>query len=295
MKKNLFEPKVVQFFHSGSEFPQKKIDETHKHKPWSVNSHTRNFIKCKGEYVDKSGRKKQGTLVFWGEWEAEADVVEFYELAGLLPKRLISPTHKQKYPSGYSSCVNKTGCRKKEIPLNTDPFVFGECFRYSNCQQLSRKNVLQKISPNSIILFGSHKGNVFLLDTVFVADDNSIRFSKKETLKSIRDFNAYKKIVLDYTLPLDNPGASLVYYEGKTYQKKGMFSFSPAKIYGPGCRFERIALDEKMMKMIVGKAVNMKKTQGIRTIDADVEKTWKLIRDFVLEKGCVLGVRFDLP
>jgi hypothetical protein len=50
-----------------------------------------------------------------------------------------------------------------------------------------------------------------------------------------------------------------------------------------------------MMKMIVGKAVNMKKTQGIRTIDADVEKTWKLIKDFVLEKGCVLGVRFDLP
>ena len=59
MKKKLFEPKVVQFFHSGSEFPQKKIDETHKHKPWSVNSHTRNFIKCKGEYVDKSGRKNK--------------------------------------------------------------------------------------------------------------------------------------------------------------------------------------------------------------------------------------------
>lgn len=115
MKKKLFEPKVVQFFHSGSEFPQKKIDETHKHKPWSVNSHTRNFIKCKGEYVDKSGRKKQGTLVFWGEWEAEADVVEFYESAGLLPKRLISPTYKQKYPSGSSSCVNKTGCGKKKF------------------------------------------------------------------------------------------------------------------------------------------------------------------------------------
>ena len=290
MNKKQIVPKIVQFFHGGCEFPQKQIKGTHK--PWSVNSHTRNFIKCNGEYVDKSGKKKEGILVFWGEWEAEADVVETYDSVGHLPKRLITPSRIQNY-SKKNPAAKK--CNKKDFLLNTDPFVFGECFRYSNCQQLSRKRVLQNLEPNSIILFGSHKGNVFLLDTVFVVGDTPIQFSKTEDLKSICDFKAYKKIVLDYTLPLKKAGDTLMYYEGKTYRKNEMFSFSPAKIYGPGCQFERIALNSKMMKMIAGKSINMDQTQGIRSINADVEKAWKLIRDFVLKEGCVLGVRFDLP
>ncbi len=57
--------------------------------------------------------------------------------------------------------------------LNTDPYVFGPCFWYTNCRQNRNGRFLRTLAPYSIILFGKEKKAVFL-DTVFVVDENGI-------------------------------------------------------------------------------------------------------------------------
>ena len=78
---------------------------------------------------------------------------------------------------------------------NTDPFVFGECFRYSNCRQTHCED-LRKLAPGSVILFGSNLGGAFVLDTVFVVDFG-VDYSWGEPA-SIADVDEpFRRIVLD--------------------------------------------------------------------------------------------------
>ncbi|MGC2450497.1 MAG: hypothetical protein WA477_22795, partial [Candidatus Sulfotelmatobacter sp.] len=56
---------------------------------------------------------------------------------------------------------------------NTDPFVFGQQFHYTGCQQRTTKGATQLrcLSKGSVILFGSCEDrSAFVLDTVFVVD-----------------------------------------------------------------------------------------------------------------------------
>jgi hypothetical protein len=53
---------------------------------------------------------------------------------------------------------------------NTDPFVFGERFLFTICQQhtATGPTQLRFLERGSVILFGSSVGRRFVLDTVFV-------------------------------------------------------------------------------------------------------------------------------
>lgn len=50
---------------------------------------------------------------------------------------------------------------------NTDPFIFGDQFLYSNCKQPSSLR-LRSLDRGSVIAFGSRKAGRWLLDTVLV-------------------------------------------------------------------------------------------------------------------------------
>ncbi len=290
--------KIVYFFHPGAEPVQNQISYSVPRreyiKKWNTGTHCRNFIKSRGEYVDAGGQKHSGDLVFWGEWEPKARVVEDYDYGvnGVDPTRLVEPIACNP-PANPTTVWN--GCQ------NVDPFVFGEHFRYSNCKQhaLSSRTILRSLQKGDMILFGSGKNGIFWLDTVFVVDEGKIPFIIASDLSKIPDFDVYNHYVLSCTgLPVQspNPGKMFdptdrddphyVYYPGKKFDPANPdepFSFSPAKLYGPDCAFRKIPLKET------------RGTMGIKCDNGDVRKVWKAIRDKVLGQGCVLGVHFDLP
>lgn len=57
----------VQFIHPGGE-------HTGHHKSRNQQAHKRKFLKSKGRYVHNCN-EREGEIVFWGEWEAESDVI----------------------------------------------------------------------------------------------------------------------------------------------------------------------------------------------------------------------------
>ena len=156
---------VVEFTHPGVEYiPKKRVFDEHVIwkdekktsgiRKWNeLPSHKRKFLLCKGTYVDKDWKAKQAPLTFWGEWEAQS----YFKSTGL--KKGISPQflHKPFLDDSYS------GLRKN----NTDPFVFGNNFWYTNCKQ-RKGSFTTRLDDFSIILFGTERKNGFYLDTVFV-------------------------------------------------------------------------------------------------------------------------------
>lgn len=298
-------PKIVQFFHPGEETPKNFITvesfspiskERTKFKQWKTGSHSRNFIKSRGEYVDASGQKSAGDLVFWGEWEAEALVVKDFG-KGAEPQRLVEP-FRCKLPANKlpGNCGDKNSCQ------NIDPFVFGDCFRYSCCKQ-GAFPFLKKLDEDSIVLFGAYKNHKFLLDTVFVVDKYPIKYCDKGDLKGISNYEDYCNYLLVDLMDID-PSDKCVYYEGKTFSENEMYSFSPVKVYSEptGSAFRRIELDAELLESFFGgTSFCDDQTQGINGQGGKdfskevVRQGWERLKDFVLAQGCVLGVKFDIP
>ena len=297
-------PKIVQFFHPGGETPKSfirvrwpdDVSEQKLYKAWKTGSHSRNFIKSHGEYVDASGQKSIGDLVFWGEWEAEALVVKDFG-KDAEPQRLIEP-FKCKLPANKlpGNCGDENSCQ------NIDPFVFGECFRYSYCMQKTF-HVLKELDEDSIILFGAYskKKRKFRLDTVFVVG-KKMNYCNRNDLVGIPDYEDYCNYLLIESLkdiyPYD------VYYEGKTFSENEMYSFSPAKVYSEptGSAFRRIELDAELLKSFFkDTSFSDDKNTGVDSQGGKdfpkevVRQGWERLKDFVLAQGCVLGVKFDIP
>ena len=79
-----------------------------------------------GAWIDENGRSSSGTLWAWGEWEAQSTRLRDLDPSGEagLPHRLWQPFY---IPM----------CDYSQLH-NTDPFIFGDQFLYSNCQQWGR-------------------------------------------------------------------------------------------------------------------------------------------------------------
>ncbi len=284
--------KIVLFYHPGAEAPESQIVSGFKN--WNTGRHCRNFIKSHGEYVDAGGQKHSGDLVFWGEWEPKARVVQTYG-KGQSPRRLIEPV-----ACSAPSAACPGGCAIGGCCQNTDPFVFGAHFRYSNCKQ-KRYSTLRKLNAGDIVLFGSgSKSRDFFLDTVFVVDEGKIPFSKASDLSKIPDFAVYNHYVLSCTgLPVQSP---YVYYPGKKFNSQDPddpYSFTPAKLYTQCTPFSKLKLPKNWMKNVIDKNFNGRQTQGIKVVTnvaaGSVPNVWREIRDYVLNQGRELGVQFDLP
>jgi len=123
------------------------------HKSWNTGSHRRKFMLANGKYVENE-ELKDGNLMFWGEWESPSQVRQLNQQSNkLLPKWLHSPYIPKELPvsMGY-----------QESFQNTDPYIFGESFKYFICKQFKpkskRETQLASLEKGSIILFGSTKG-----------------------------------------------------------------------------------------------------------------------------------------
>ncbi len=152
----------VQFPHPG--FEQKPPNGC----DWNrvKNGHKRKFMQFRGEWTDEDGDQHCGDLRAWGEWEPESEIIcKLYPPKGCLhhPRYLWKPYW-----------VPKRNYRGLH---NTDPFIFGDCFLYSNCRQSANPG-LRRLAPGSVIAFGSGKKidgkRRWFLDTVFVVRDSCL-------------------------------------------------------------------------------------------------------------------------
>ena len=275
----------VQFPHPGAEHaPQKWQIGTQV--PWNRSKHHhRKFLLSSGCYIDKRGRLRKGQLVFWGEWEPPSNVMKTWSEKGSRPILLQRPVWKRQKPGEAQ---------------NTDPWVFGECFRYSNCNQFrgKRRTFLQRLAPGSIILFGSTIGKErkkFVLDTLFVVKH------RYEPGRAPKTDEAFRVCTVD-TLPSSD---QFILYSGATYKlgRDDMYSFVPCRRRDASdFRFERpvISLGCYMNPKTKRSKpyINPDSKQSPRRVEVHlngvIREQWEKIRKQVL-RHWMLGVSFPTP
>ena len=179
--------------------------------------HKRKFMQFRGEWIEQDGGTRTGDLCAWGEWEPESDLI----------RKLDQPGGSLQYPRYlwhpyYMSRANYAGLH------NTDPFIFGERFLYSNCGQTSKPG-LKHLGDGSVIAFGSGKSikgeRRWMLDTVLVVKD-SVEYRAPEDLMVLDEWVSDAFLVATGGLLTDSGRL----YWGATPDDAvdGMFSFFPA-------------------------------------------------------------------
>lgn len=220
----------VQFLHPGGEHSS----DDGKNKAWNKGNHRRKFVKNGGKYVSgiQGARcNDTDTLGFWCEWEPDSLVEPVFNQITDGPAYIHTP-----YFSTPNSFRNLQ---------NTDPFIFGDRFKYTICQQ-NRKTgptQLRNLSRGSVILFGSHIKGGFVLDTLFVVDhqiDHCITNYERKIKGKVSGIYMkttlnplYKSNRVNRSCAQANQKTSYNLYFGATYENKvdGMFSFFPAQIF----------------------------------------------------------------
>lgn len=294
----------VQFPHPGREHePDRGPD-----KAWQRQEHRhgRKFMLLRGEWIDEGGNRQAGDMHAWGEWEAES------ELVSTLPR-----------PSG-DSMQPRWLWRPYYVPKssyeglhNTDPFIFGRRFLYSNCGQPTRPG-LRQLDQGSVIAFGSTKkpGGEYcwLLDTVLVVKDFK-DYAWSDARRSVSDWAS--STFLDVTIgPLTGdtgqptpegcaptsptgcakPGDLLRLYRGATPDDPvdGMFSFFPARPAGSASGFRRPFIDLPSEYFNPRSAQSPKGLRRDRTPD-ELRGLWDRLVEQVRDADLVLGTHAELP
>lgn len=268
---------VVQFPHPGAEHFVPDGDRME----WNTGNHGRKFLRSRGRAVDERGQLQSTELVFWGEWEAPSQIAQRWPPEGRLPQLLHVPVWEEPATMSYRQ--------------NTDPWVFGETFRYSNCKQLTpRQNpsALQELTPGSVVFFGSKLDGQFVLDTVFVVKD-AMPYTPNTPPPTDEAF----AVCTVGSLVTDGCGDyPFVLYRGATFDEPvaGMFSFSPCRIAaGDDARFARpaISLPDYINP---ASAQSPSGARRPRTLEQASEQ-WLSVREQVLRARCQLGVSFETP
>ena len=111
---------------------------------WNTGTHGRKFMLSPGRWLSapEGSAGETGDVVFWGEWESVSRAVKRYPAGGAgVPRYLVEPLWTQPSSSGFLQ--------------NTDPYVFGEAFRYSNCRQntsAGNPKAMQRLAVGSLVL-----------------------------------------------------------------------------------------------------------------------------------------------
>jgi hypothetical protein len=273
--------RLVQFIHPGGEHEPDEGNEKH----WNTGDHKRKFLQSRGEYVSGDGDDHPTTddLLFWGEWEPDSTVVS----------RIKSPVecgpHYIYEP--YYGAVPTTWAQ------NTDPFVFGDSFLYSNCKQTTKHGVTQlaMLGRGSVILFGSCIARChFVVDTVFVVD-RWIKFYPPNYRTELA--GQVSKTFEDVTLSriAHHADTPFTLYFGATYNQRvdGMFSFFACQPRTQG----EVGFARPVIKL-PGQITN-NLTQGKKmTVQPDLatmQSQWSNVMQQVTDQGLMLGVSAELP
>jgi hypothetical protein len=276
---------VVQFLHPGAEH----IPPANGQMAWNTGAHRRKFLSASGSATD--GRDVFDTeLVFWGEWEPDSRVVETY------PEPVLDGPR----------WLHEPGWRPLEVgrwAQNTDPFVFGDQFHYTGCQQHKRRNglvqptQLRALARGSVILFGACRRDQFVLDTVLVVDGHLDHGASDHTaVLANRVSETYRSVVLEPWYRGNVPEyASHRLYFGATPARpvNGMFSFAPCRLRADTPRgFARPVIE--LPGVITDHHKQSYKLNPQATIAACAE-LWEAVAEQVLRSGSLLATHFDLP
>ena len=281
----------VQFLHPGGEHEP----DSATYKKWNIRSHKRKFLRQRGWYV-ADGIIREGVIAFWTEWEPESNVVQ----------KVVDPiSHGPHYfyEPFYADPESYQGLQ------NTDPFVFGEQFHYTGCQQRTKRGPtqLRYLSRGSVILFGSCEDKQrFVLDTVLVVDhwiDHSRSNYKKALGRRISP--GYSEVTISpwykesfaesKSCAATMAEESWRLYFGASYEKPvdDMYSFFPCvplEAARKGFARPVISLPQTITNnLLQGKRLNPQ--QGIEEIKA----LWNEVVAQVHEQALELGVYAEMP
>lgn len=306
-------PRVVVFYHPGREYPingAPKFPETEE-MPWNSEPyHRRKFLQAKGEFVASDGQGVESSLLrFWGEWEPDS---EMCRLVGDSPRCLHIPFLKKDDQSKYTpemgaaprcggdNAPKCNGKAKESKGLqNTDPFVFADHFFYGGCQQNSKKGNptnMQSLEKGSIILFGSRLKGKFVLDTVFVVEDEH----EYSPGSMATDLKGFAPDVYPYIMQMGGHD-KWTCYKGASFQEPfhQMYSFVPCrKCDGSEEQgFDRPVLDDADFKGCCNKQIlsDGQQTQNRKVTpvsDAEAQKIWEAVRNSIRRQGYLEGFNF---
>jgi hypothetical protein len=265
----------VQFPHPGAEHRP-----TGESMDWNRRDHARKFLRASGEYL-LDGRVRAGPLTFWGEWEPQSRIIaRLTDARPGLPHWVHEPT--------WERPRHRTGLK------NTDPLVFGDRFLYSNCRQ-QRNRKLRGLGPGSLVLFGSKLHGEFVLDTVFVVDDESTRYMLSQA-DEIPAPDWTRAVLLE---PLkaasDGHAAPFRMYQGRRRRTNhDPFSFVPCMPWrDDGAPFARPAI------RLGRRWIEPNLAQGAKATPAttdEIRHLWREIVDQVAERaGLGLGFNLEPP
>lgn len=280
--------RFVQFSHPGREHEP----DTPGRKGWNTldRQHARKFMEFSGEWIEEDGSAKSGSLWAWGEWEAESDLV----------CKLSQPWQDSLYPRYLwrPYYVSKDNYRRLH---NTDPFIFGDRFLYSNCKQRPglRVSGLKRLGRGSVIAFGSGSKIAgewkWMLDTVLVVAD-SLPYTALEVQRALADEAPEAFLIVTGGPIRDNETASFRLYRGATPDDPvdGMFSFFPATPASGETGFPRPLID------LPSEYFNPKSLQAPKGVRCDRTSEelcglWESLMRQVREAGLVLGTHAALP
>ena len=239
-------------------------------------------MQLRGEWIDEDDRTGTGDLWAWGEWEAESCLLR--ELNQLddpgFPRYLWHPYYVRRQ-NGYGGLHN------------TDPFIFGERFLYSNCHQRWKRK-LRTLQRGSVIAFGSKKGD-WVLDTVLVIA-GSVEFAAEEAPFVLADLTSEAFVaVTGGPLAANDAGASFRLYWGATPKDPvdGMFSFFPTVQAGGEVGFKRPSIELPIWCFTKRLRMGAKDTPGLAS-DA-LRKLWESLVAQAREADLLLGTHAAAP
>ena len=288
---------VIQFSHNGPELNISKRSKLNGrsyrftgnssgYRYWNNEpKHVRKFMKQSGIYIPGINKNPEnGDIYLWGEWESQS----IFELTG--NRYSVSPS----LPVAVHRPVFSYAGMGRH---NTDPFVFGDKFYYTNCKQkiegLGQK--LLNLPWGSVILFGAEKGrSSFVIDTVFVT-------GYRESVREYKEHpGLYPQMLRDATIELNEglPEWKSI-YEGVMYDMaktprenfRNTFSFVPCKVDCGIRGFERPAVD--VVKYGLQKPGSGVVTKTI-SYSSDKEFWYDLVKD-LFDLGFSLGVKIEMP
>jgi hypothetical protein len=292
--------RVVQFTHPGAEYvPLKRradpnvtwSDDTRQTgiRGWNhLKSHKRKFMEAEGTVVLPNGTvKTDEKFTFWGEWEAHSTFRLTGKTAKLEPKLIHKPFFDPEY--------NGAGGH------NTDPYVFGEAFWFTNCKQGSN-NFLRNLSEGSLIIFGTEVADGFLLDTVFVVGGyirtpiyDDVIEAASEPLKATNFLHG------DIA---HRPNGALTFYRGAMHPDPRMFCFTPCKVFEDGkpVIHERLKIDDwrsfQLQKpgarTVCTSLMQDRFVEGELPLN-DVEQYWQKLVDLCFANDFNLAVKIEEP
>ena len=274
----------IKFLHPGGEHqPDSRGSD---HKSWNIGPHLRKFMLGTGQVIDSAGYQKgtapkRSQITLWGEWEPPSTILQQFDRVSQMPQYLHEPF--LEFPQHQDSIQN------------TDPFVFGERFRYTVCRQYVNgyPTILRNLPEGSVILFGSCVGSQFALDTVFVVDAGAFIWSHESRPEQVE--GDIDSIYLDATINRLQADKPYRLYSGVRYKDRkrfnGIYSFVPCMIAdGKSSRFSRPMIDLP--------DIGLRQTQGYKYLSKTEEGSvaiWEEVVRQVLGQGCSLATSIEMP